>query len=74
MPEKQQESRLEDEGGFDRGFDAHSRRQARLGLQLTPAERLQWLETTMDQLRPLVGRARQGRPVKKPADRPRYRS
>lgn len=60
--------RLKGEGGFDRGFDAHSRRQARLGLQLTPAERLRWLEETLDQLRPLVGRARLGRPVAKPAD------
>jgi len=44
--------------GFDRGFDGHWRRQVRLGLALTPAQRLRWLEQTMDELRPLVGRAR----------------
>jgi predicted oxidoreductase len=53
-----------DEGaGFDRGFDGHARRQARIGLHMTPAERLRWLERTMEELRPLVGRARQGRPI-----------
>ena len=50
-----------DEGGFDRGFEGNRRRQARLGLQLSPAERLRWLEETMDELRRLLGRARQGR-------------
>ena len=45
---------------FDRGFAGHRRRQARLGLRLSPAERLRWLEQTMDELRGLVGRARQG--------------
>jgi hypothetical protein len=49
-------------GEFDRGFEGHSRRQARLGLKLTPAERLRWLEQTMDELRGLLRRARQGRP------------
>jgi hypothetical protein len=43
---------------FDRGFDGHWRRQVRLGLALTPAQRLRWLERTMEELRPLVGRAR----------------
>ena len=45
--------------GWDRA--AHERRQARLGLELTPAERLRWLEETMDELRGLVGRARRPR-------------
>ncbi len=54
-------------GGFDRGFEGHSRRQARIGLRLTPAERLRWLEQTMEELRPLIGRARLGRPVSPPA-------
>ena len=48
--------------GFDRGFDGHWRRQVRLGLALTPAQRLRWLEQTMEELRPLVGRARLARP------------
>ncbi len=51
------------EGEFDRGFDGHRRRQARLGLRLSPAERLRWLEETMDELRGLVRRARRGRPI-----------
>lgn len=55
-------------GEFDRGFEGHSRRQARLGLKLTPAERLRWLEQTMDELRGLLGRARQGRPNKPRTD------
>lgn len=44
--------------GFDRGFEGHWRRQVRRGLTLTPAERLRWLEQTMEELRQLVGRAR----------------
>lgn len=48
--------------GFDRGFDGHWRRQVRLGLVLTPAQRLRWLEQTMEELRPLVGRARLATP------------
>ena len=53
---------------FDRGFEGHSHRQARLGLKLTPAERLRWLEQTMEELRGLLGRARQGRPIKPKTD------
>ena len=45
-------------GGFDRGWEGHRRRQARLGLALTPAERLRWLEETMEEMRRIVGRAR----------------
>ena len=48
--------------GFERGFDGHRRRQVRLGLALTPAQRLRWLEQTMEELRPLVGRARLAKP------------
>lgn len=68
MPKAGQSTGPEEAEGFDRGFEGHRQRQARLGLTLTPAERLRWLEETMDQLQPLVGRARQGRPVTKPAD------
>ena len=55
-------------GEFDRGFEGHNRRQARLGLKLTPAERLRWLEQTMEELRGILGRARQGRPKKPRTD------
>ena len=51
-------------GGFDRGWDGHRRRQATLGLALTPAERLRWLEETMETLRRWQGRAREGRPIR----------
>ena len=44
--------------GFDNGHSGHQRRQARLGLALTPAERLRWLEETMKEMRALLGRAR----------------
>ena len=57
---KRSESR-EASGEFDRGFQGHSRRQAKLGLRLSPAERLRWLEETMQELRGLLGRARKGR-------------
>ena len=46
-------------GGFDRGYEGHARRQAWAGLRLTPAARLRWLERTMEELRRVVGRARQ---------------
>lgn len=63
MAEKKAPGRPDEEAGFDRGFEGHRRRQARLGLRLTPAERLRWLEQTMEELRRLVGRARHGRPL-----------
>ena len=44
-------------------FAANRSRQIRIGLDLTPAERLRWLEETVEELRPWVGRARRGRPV-----------
>lgn len=47
------------EAPFDWTYEATWRRQVRLGLTLTPAERLEWLETTLAELRPLVGRARE---------------
>ena len=51
------------QAGFDRGFDGHWRRQVRRGLELTPAQRLRWLEQAMQELRPLVGRARRAKPI-----------
>lgn len=38
-------------------WEANRRRQIRRGLELTPAERLQWLETTLAEARQLLGRA-----------------
>ena len=49
--------------GFDRGWEGHARRQAAIGLELTPAQRLRWLEETMATMRRWLGRARQGRPI-----------
>ncbi|MGD8439083.1 MAG: hypothetical protein PVG53_01005 [Holophagae bacterium] len=37
------------------------RRQNRLGLRMTPAARLAWLEEMLDELMPFVGRARRDR-------------
>jgi len=42
---------------WDAGYDAHQRRQARLGLSMTPAERLAWLERKLAEMRGLLGRA-----------------
>ena len=44
---------------WPRGFEEHRSRQAGLGLQLTPAGRLRWLEETMAVLRRWQGRARE---------------
>lgn len=51
-------SERRDGAKFDRGYDGHRRRQALNGLHLTPAERLRWLEQTMDEMRKIVGRAK----------------
>lgn len=55
-------SRVAD-SGWDRGFEGHRRRQSGVGLRLTYSERLRWLEQTMEELRPMVGRARYGTPM-----------
>jgi hypothetical protein len=47
-----------DDSEFPRGFDGHRRAQARMGLRLTPAERLRWLDEAMDALRRWQGLAR----------------
>ena len=44
-------------------FEANRSLQIRKGLELTPAERLRWLEETVEELLPWVGRARLGKPV-----------
>ncbi len=45
-------------GSFDWSHVDTRRRQERVGLEMTPAERLLWLEEILDELLPLVGRAR----------------
>jgi len=52
---------------FDRGWEGHDRRQARLGLELSPAERLEWLERTLAEMREILGRAA-GKSSAPPAD------
>jgi len=48
---------VSEECAFDSGYEGHFRRQARIGLKLTPAQRLRWLEETMEEMRRLLGRA-----------------
>ncbi len=48
--------------GFPRGWDGHRRAQAGIGLGMTPAERLRWLEETLEALRRWQGRARSSAP------------
>jgi hypothetical protein len=47
---------------MDSGFNSHRREQAGMGLRLTPAQRLRWLEETMETLRRWQGLARPTRP------------
>jgi hypothetical protein len=47
-------------------FAGTLRHHIRRGLQLTPAERLRWLEETVDEMRRLQGLARFGRPIEEP--------
>ena len=44
-------------------FEGTRRNHLRLGLQMTPVERLRWLEETVDEMRQIQGLARKGRPV-----------
>lgn len=44
-------------------FEGTRRHHVRLGLRLTPAERLRWLEETVEEMRRLRGLARKGRRV-----------
>jgi hypothetical protein len=43
--------------GFDGSFDGTRRRQILAGLDLSPVERLRWLERRMTELRALQGKA-----------------
>jgi hypothetical protein len=42
-------------------FEGTRRHHLRLGLQMTPLERLRWLEATVEEMRQLQGLARRGR-------------
>lgn len=44
-------------------FAGTRRHHIRRGLRLTPAERLRWLEETVDEMRRLQGLARLGHPI-----------
>lgn len=47
----------DDWAGFDGSFEGTQRRQVLAGLDLTPTERLRWLEQRMAELRKLKGAA-----------------
>lgn len=44
-------------------FEGARRHHIRLGLQMTPLERLRWLEETVEEMRQLQGLARKGQPT-----------
>lgn len=44
-------------------FEGTRRHHLRLGLQMTPVERLRWLEQMVDEMQKLLGLARRGRTV-----------
>lgn len=44
---------MPDHASVDAAFAAHKREQARRALELTPLERLRWLERTVSELRKL---------------------
>lgn len=46
-------------GDFDWDPKTERLHQIRVGLAMSPAERLRWLETAIAELRPWVGRARE---------------
>jgi hypothetical protein len=58
---------------FDIGYEGHQTRQARLGLELTPAQRLAWLDNKLLEMRSLLGRARSAEPDPSPPAAPRSR-
>lgn len=55
------ESQDDDLSGWD--FAGTRRHHLELGLRMTPAERLQWLEETVDEMRRLQGLARASQAV-----------
>jgi hypothetical protein len=63
-PAKPKTQMEQEEDAWD--FAGTRRHHIRRGLQLTPAERLRWLEETVDEMRRLQGLARFGRPIEEP--------
>lgn len=55
--------------GWD--FEGARRFQALLGLKLTPAERLSWLEEAVAEMREICGSVQQGRPIARERSRKR---
>lgn len=53
-----------EDGSWD--FDGARRHHLRQGLRMTPAERLRWLEETVDEMRRLQGLARLGKTIGAP--------
>jgi hypothetical protein len=49
---------------WDWDFEGTRRHHFKVGLSLTPEERLRWLEETVEEMRGLQGLARNGRPIK----------
>jgi hypothetical protein len=58
----------ESELGFDVGYDGHQRRQACLGLALTPTQRLVWLERKLAEMRGLLGKVQKEHPKTEPTE------
>ncbi len=56
------------DGGWD--FDGARRHHLRQALRMTPAERLRWLEETVDEMRRLQGLARFGKTIGDPGGGP----
>lgn len=54
--------------GFGWSRSDTRRRQIAAGALMTPAERLDWLEEMLDEILPLVGRARQVERAREPRD------
>ena len=61
MTERPEPGRQPDRDVWD--FEGARRQHLLQGLRLTPAERLQWLEDTVEEMRQLQGRARLGRVI-----------
>jgi hypothetical protein len=67
MPEEKNRSTEAGDPQESWTFAGSRSRVLRMGLEMTPAERLRWLEETVEEMLPWVGRARLGRPVE-PSD------
>ena len=63
-PTRPKEQALHQDDTWD--FEGTRRHHIRLGLRLTPVERLRWLEETVDEMRRLQGLARKGRRIQEP--------